>query len=661
MLGWFSVIFALAGFYLATLKVINDAVGKPLRLYAGTQKNGVFYASLFLCFLAWALSCGVMSMVPVWGFTSSLPWAYCQAVNGVLGLVALIWAWPVLADFGQFRKRLTVRLSRAEKFVLLFIALVLAMYFYRVTIPWSDRDEIVAYGYFSKLMSSGRTLQDMLHEKGPQCYGSSFMVQSWDAMLYGLVNDTWLVRFARLLNFVFCGFGVFSFLRLVGARRFWSLTAVAGFLSIPELSYLAVSTKVDAVVMMFELAALLAVAMAFVIYWKDTESQGSLRAAAYLSVFALAGAAFAFGNRFSGIIVMVLCAGCGWFFLNKFLRRPWAAFAVVFALFCFLMFISASGCWANIVIYGNPIYPTKPFWPFQNGTYVSTFTMEWFRANWNIVGFPPVVLQVYLVFALGVGLELLAKALPFLNCLPMAAMRTTSMGWPFPFILGVFFWPFFRGSNKALDLIAGLFIFQLVSWSLGLHYSRVFLASSTLMILAMALMADMEVPSSDRVRSGIQKLVRVWVIISLMLSLLFQVWWFEKRYWGLFLITSEQRYHAAAEFVKNREDNREQNLPTFQEVRTLNRFFLDRDARPLVYVVTYSGVLHAIFDGRIHIKNFDSSDPWCGEGKYILINPGMLRENGPSLRVALMRYFPVHVLTTPDTGWELYSVVGASR
>ena len=171
---------------------------------------------------------------------------------------------------------------------------------------------------------------------------------------------------------------------------------------------------------------------------------------------------------------MGLCAVCAWFFLTKWTKRPFTSLGYILVLSVLFLFIAAPGNWVNLVIRGNPIYPLKPFWPFQNGAY--TDTVDSFRANWNIVGLPPVILQVYLIFVLGVGLELLAQVFPFLNCLPMATVRKTSMGWPYPLVLCIFFWPFFIRSNKVLNLIVGIFIFQLTCWSLGLHYSRLFVA-----------------------------------------------------------------------------------------------------------------------------------------------------------------------------------------
>ena len=66
-----------------------------------------------------------------------------------------------------------------------------------------------------------------------------------------LVNDTYLIRFRRIKNLIFCGLGIYSFLHVLNVQRKWCLLAVACLLSTPELCYLGVGLKVDAIVMMF--------------------------------------------------------------------------------------------------------------------------------------------------------------------------------------------------------------------------------------------------------------------------------------------------------------------------------------------------------------------------------------------------------------------------
>ncbi len=656
MLEWVSAVFAVVGFYLASLRWLSWSVGKLPEegIFSEEKERGYFF--LFLSFLAWALANGLMSLVLVWGYFADASLLFRSSLNGAVGFVLFLIGWPVV---GRFRKVVRFlpfsKFERREKFILGFLAIVLVLYVYRVSLPWGDHDETAFYGYLSKLISGGRTFKDILRENFYIGFVRSQLVQSWDAQLYGLVNDTYLIRLGRLANLLFCGLGIFSFLRLIRVSRFWSLAAVAGFLSVPELSYLALSLKVDSVVMMFELAALLAVAWAVLIYWRDKRSAGLSQAAFYLVTTALLLSAFAFGNRFSGIIPMVLSAGCAWFFLTRTTKRPIVSLLGVLVLFAFFMFISAPGYWVNLALYGNPIYPTKPFWPFQNGQYA--YGME-FWSNYNIVGLPPVVLQAYLIFALGIGLELLAKAVPFLNFLPMAQIRTTSMGWPYPFILCIFFWPFFMRSNRALNIIAGLFVFQLIFWSMGLHYSRLFVASSALMILAAVIMADAAVSPGDVLRVRLQKTIRVWIIFSLVLSFLMQVWWFGKRYWGPVLVTSEQRYHAKVGFLKSK-DYLETNVPTLEEAEVLNRLFLGAEVRPVVCVVTQSKeIIQVLFDRHINIGTSGWRDPGVEGARFLLINPEYWKENKGFDKQALLRHFPVHVLTTPETKWEVYSVIG---
>jgi len=656
MINWLSAILAIFGFYLATLRLFCKHVDPGFKNSGLSRDREEAYFFLFLSFLAWAVSSGLMALVPVWGYftDASLLSRYC--LNGAIGFILLVIGCPVLHNYRKVGVLFSsIRFERKEKFILSFIALVLLMYAYRVTIPWADWDETRCYGYLSKLIAGGRTFRDLFQENALIEFVRSQLVQSWDAQLYSLVNDTYLVRLNRLFNLLFCGLGVFTFLRLIRVRRFWSLAAVAGFLSIPELSYLALSLKVDSVVMMFELTAFLSIIMAFVIYWHEEKSEGLPRIIFYLSTIALLLTAFAFGTRFSGLISMGLCACCACFFLIRQTKRPFASLGGVLALSAFFMFIVAPGYWMNLLIYNNPVYPLKPFWPFQSGAYVYDFGK---LSIYNILGLPPVFLQIYLIFALGSGLELLAKALPFLNCLPMAAAKTQSMGWPYPLILCIFFWPFFMKSRKVLNLVAGIFIFQLILWSLTLHYSRVFIASSILTILAAVIMADQGKLAQDSFRFRVQKVLKFWIIFSLILSLLFQFWWFGKRYWGPFLAGAEKRYYAKIGFLKTK-DYQEKNEPSLRDIEMLNSFLLNAGDKPVVYVLTYSReVMQILFDKHIYIKAFNLDAPWAGGGKYLLINPKFLEDSKVWNMQALADYFPVHVLTTPENKWELYTVAG---
>lgn len=662
MINWICAIFAFSGFYLAALRLFSRCTDEVFSksVFGGDKDTAHFF--LFLSFLSWVAVSGLIALVLAWGYFANVSLSFRYWLNGAVGLILLTAGWPVLHNYKKVVTAFSqIRLERREKLILIFIAVLLLMYLYRVTLPWSDTDEASCYGYLSKLIAGGRTFQDIFREKFNVVNLGSHLTQSLDSILYGLVNDTYLVRLNRLANILFCGLGIFTLLRIIRVRRFWSLAATAAFLSTPELAYLALSLKVDSAVMMFELAAFLSIIMAFIIYWRDVKSRLLSKVAFYLSAAALLLAVFAFGNRFSGIFSVALCAGCAWFFLARQTKRPFTSFGAVMILSAFFISMASPGYWANLIIYSNPVYPLKPFWPFQNGNYTCVNTMELFRAGFNIVGLPPVILQIYLIIVLGIGLELLAKPLPFLNCLPMTAIRKGSMGWPYPFILSIFFWPFFIRSNKILNLIAGIFLVQFTCWSLGLHYSRLFVASSALMILAAVIMADQDIPAKDLIRQHVQKILKFWIILSLVLSLLLQFWWFGKRCWGAFLASAEKRYHAKIMFLKTR-DYLERNELTLRETEMLNIFFLNKEPKPVVYVLTSSCyVIHILFDKRIHAKVFDPVSPYAGGGKYILINPEYLQENKALSKQSLLRYFPAHVLTTPDTKWEVYTVSSDKR
>ncbi|MDD5129950.1 MAG: hypothetical protein PHS66_02710 [Candidatus Omnitrophica bacterium] len=653
MFNLLSAIFTVCGFYLATLNLFCK-YGREIyrKSFSGSDRERVYFF-LFLSFLAWAVSSGLMSVILVWGYFTNVSLFFRYFLNSTIGFIFLLVSWPVIRNYTQLNLfQAPYRFNAKEKIILVFLTILLCMYLYRMTLPWSDMDETLYYGYLSKLIAGGRTFRDIVKEDMFVAFARSHLAQNWDALLFGLANDTYLIRLNRLFNLLFCSVGIYTFLRLIRVSRFWSLAALAGFLSTPDLSYLALSLKIDAVVMMFELAAFLSIGMSFVIYWRNKKTLESCRIAFYLSLAALLVSAFAFGNRFSGIIPVLLCISFAVFFLIKLSKRVTISLFKVLALAVIFVFISAPGYWANTVLYGNPIYPTKCFWPFQNGAY--TLTMEQLKSSYNITGLPPVILQVYLVFVLSTGLELLARVFNFLNFLPMTVARFTSMGWPYPLVFCIFFWPFFCRSHKILNLIAVIFIFQLTFWSMGLHFNRVFLASTILVTLAGVIMADQKITASEGNRRLPQKALRAWFIFSLAISFIFQSWWLSKYNWGLFLFGAQQRYRGDIAFLEQK-GSCERNVLTFKEAVLLNKFFLQTGTRPVVYVFTCSReAIHILFDRRIHVKLFNFNSPYNGAGRYLLINPAFLDEDKTLDKGRLIQYFPVHVLTTPETGWQLY-------
>jgi hypothetical protein len=653
MINLISIIFSVCGFYLVSLAILFRCCSSIVKKEVLLSKEEEAYFFLFLSFLAWSVSSGLMALPLVWGYFINSSLLFRYSLNGAIGFVLLAIGLPVLRNYrGMMVLFSHVKLERKEKFILGFIVILLLIYLYRVTLPWADNDEVEIYGYLSKLIAGGRTFGDIFREGGLFGYVTSYLVQSRDALFYGLVNDTYLVRLIRLINLLFCGLGIFSFLRLIRVGRFWSLVAFAGFLSTPELAYLALSLKVDSVVMMFALAAFLSVLLGLAVYLQKKSLQWVSVLAICFSSVALLLAAFAFGNRFYEISTMILCAVCVWFFLTKQTKRPFVSLIGVLALSIILMFIACPGVLYNLFIYNNPIYPVKPPLFFQNASYTMISTQ--LKTECNIVGLPPVILQIYLIFALGVGLELAVKVLPFLSHLPMAVLKTSSsLGWPYPLIFSIFFLPFFIKYKKVLIFIALIFIFQLFFWSLTLHFGRLFIATNVLTILIAVIIADCNLPIQDRLRLNLQKVLRYWIIFSLAFSFIFQCWWFAKRYYGIFLFGADKRYKAKIGFLKTKT-YMEQNELTLRETLMLNGFF-KRENKPIVYVFTYSrGAVHILFDKHIHIKELSIGDPFSGGGRYLLINPDYLKNTKIVNRDILLRYFPIHVLTTPETKWELY-------
>ena len=195
-----------------------------------------------------------------------------------------------------------IKFSKFEWLLFFTIIMLILFYLYRSGIPWVEHDEMAVYGFLSKLIANGWSYEDVLNGWRWTVHSGPKMTESLDAQLFMLLNDPFLVRFSRFIGLMACSLGIFSFLRFFNVRRLWSLFAVAIFLSTPEICLLGLFLKVDAVIMSYELCALMNLTVAIWGYRYHPVKERE-RIVLPFAVTALILSFSSFGSRKSGLYI----------------------------------------------------------------------------------------------------------------------------------------------------------------------------------------------------------------------------------------------------------------------------------------------------------------------------------------------------------------------
>lgn len=351
--------------------------------------------------------------------------------------------------------------------------LLVVIYIPKVFVPWYDHDEMAVYGYMAKLIGNGWSNQDIMQsEKGAIIPWREMMVQSLDGLIFYLTGSTLAARVIRLMNLICLGVALFTFLQSLGVARRYCAAAFCGLLSIHELAWLGISLKADSTTMVFEGFGILVLARSFL---ADDATSG-LR----WSALGVAFSSFAIASRMSSLFLLALCMAR---FLYMIYKARYLHNMLLSAKIVPLAFVSigAISYIINWLEYKNPLHPfSAPL--FNSGIHAAS--LDTWRAYYN-VDLPSPLLQLYLIFHMALGLEvhpMFARLLEnFLGVsLPRASMP--SMGWLSPTLLVVFLAPLYL-SVRLIRVLTFEFIFLLLMWSFGIHYSRVFLAASLIPIL----------------------------------------------------------------------------------------------------------------------------------------------------------------------------------
>lgn len=537
VLGWW----AWGGFLVKTL------LWKQLRDTCQTERARSAVVLIAMP-LTWYLGQGVRGLVVSWGYYLGYPGAHVLWLTGVLGVAGFFATVQVFSKSKPSFKAPSLPRFSGPEYALIAVLLVVSVNFaWRAINPWYENDESLVYGYFAKAIANGWVFTDFIAYKFGHHYGPK-MIEALDAQLFAVNFDPLLAKIFRFANLVMSGFLLSGFVFCaVGVARLWAIALFVLLLAVPELAHLGVSLKIDAMVMGFEIAALVALFLALL----NRKSDAALNLSGAALFLSLCG----FASRQSGLYLAVLCSLVFASFAIKRPRWPIAALATI-ALWA----ICSVGYIYNYKAFGNPLYPFQAPGPFSSGQYV--FTLDHYRGYLNLKFLPPVLNEFYLLIHLALGFEVR----PHLTFLPHAPGRSLGMIWLSPAMLAIFAAPFFI-KQRTIAILTAVFIYLYVFWTQGVHFSRVFIAASMIPVTIAVLIASLRASSLEKSQRAVQKLVVMGLAATLLMGA-YYITKYSKRYphtWAA-AYSSEARFASDVALL---ESLGEKNIPNKNEIELL--------------------------------------------------------------------------------------------
>ena len=653
-----SVILSISGFYILTFRSIHTYLIPSLNRLFRTPSNSPL-PFLFILGIAWPISNSIRGLFTIWGYYLGAHVQVVSLITGAFGLLFIIIAKDTIRLIFSTRKLKTEFSSfgKSEWTICLIIMTTIICFLYQTAIPWFEHDEMVVYGFLTKLIANGWNFDDILSAWGRTVHYGPKLTESLDAQLFLFGHNSFFIRLSRFGNLILCSISIYAFLRLFNVNRFWSFFSIACFLNLPELGYIGLSLKVDSVVMSYELCALLNLSIAVwgYIEHKNTQTEGF---ALPFVLIALYLAFSASGSRKSGIYFALIAIIIFLFLIFRaHIKKYHSITNLNLSSIMVFIILSSAGYWINMYYFGNPIFPFKAPWPFDNGEFL--FVLDNYREKYNITNLPIVAKQLYLLFYLGLDFERIDKFIKISQYLPFIKYRFASISGPFPYLLSVFILPFFANRKKILCVLSGLFLYQLFAWSNGVHYSRVFLASSSITILISIIIVNMKQNYFSIFLKILQNALKIGLLLSLIGTFSFHLLKTAKIYNSTKPIYTEyQRYEAMCRLIRNRWYKSYNTLhwhkgdycPKKDTIDSINNI-LSQLSKPYVGVIASSGrTMHIYFDKGFFME-YDRKD--YKKVDLILVNRLFLKSISKELFPDIWKRFPVSLYESKNKNWIL--------
>ena len=376
---------------------------------------------------------------------------------------------------------------RDLKFIHFVLLVIIVIYFFSVInrnfIYWNDQDEITLYGYFTRLYAQEWTLSDNIFEE------QSRFIETLFSYFYLISENFILIRFLK--TFLFIGLSIIFYILIFNYTKSISISLIGVllFLLIPELSYVGpFSLKVDFMLFNFEILSIF-----FLLILLSNLNNLILRKSQILFSILSLGIIFslvAVTTKLTSIYLLIVNNFIFIFVLIKYkmlkeflISRYFFVIILTFFVTLFPQLIYKS------IVFQNPLYPFPGFWMnfFEDPQYSSLWdNPDRFNVNLGI----PIINEIYLLiyYSLGFSRSFYSYFNHFFDFHHPLDMGGT--GWLSPVTLIIFLTPFYFKQSKDLIFLSLIFIFLFIIWKSNMQYVRVFLASSTLMIIAFCIVVE---------------------------------------------------------------------------------------------------------------------------------------------------------------------------
>lgn len=566
-------------------------------------------ALLVLVSISWFLAMSFRGAIGMLGFYADVQIGNVAFITGLFGLIGWALAARELAKeinkplIREFFKTLNFEPRRWELVLFLVLLFQVSLYAYTSIVPWLGWDEMAIYGSFAKYVGNGWVAGDFVSRE--LYFSGDKFAEIVAAQEFYAVSDTYLARGLRVLNLVFCAVGFFGILRWMGTTSQWSLIIISGFLAVPDLVWLATSLKVDIVTTVLEASAFLLLGIGLVSMLPQHRNKIDSRT--NLFMLAVVFAAMGFASRFSGIYFLAFVGVTASIFI-LWESGNWPVKSLKFLVIIGLGALGGIGYLFNMVELGNPLYFFQGPWPFEHGEYVTT--MKTWGAKANITGIPPVAEQFYLLFHLALGVEAWTWKLG-ITSLPHAKAHAATMLWLSPAMLSILLVPFFIKRSGTVVVLGLVFIYWFTAWSLGFHYSRVFMAGSFVPVLIAGVIVSMDVGTLTKTQRYMRSFLAGGLILILLGFVPLQVFTviddnpFVNPFGG-----ARERYESNIEVLRNHVNFRDFQgpYPSYQEAKSISKILSDFP-KALVQMDRHGGQTYQILFDNGHFIGSSVDDP----------------------------------------------------
>ena len=386
--------------------------------------------------------------------------------------------------------------TKIEKLFLFMIFYMTFLHLHRAFAPWSDGDEIVTYGYNTKLIANGFTFSDKIVN------GYPIFAESLFSYFYLVSNSTLLPKIIKVLGLLSLGQLIFFLVHHFTKSRKYGYIGTLLLLITPELSYLGTSLKTDNLLMLFEGTSLLC--LMFLFYEKNKfEILFLTKSSIIITIFAV----ISFSIRFSGINCLLFISILLLIVLSKRDPRHLIVYMVITAIISSIFLI---GFWINIYLYKNPFYPLGGFWTdfFTNSLYSEDFHIEKLKLIYNINFYNSFVEYFYvpLYISFGFGTTLF----DWFTFIIHPLHKGVSIGWANPIIFLMFPITFLTIENKKLSFMTFSYLILYTVWFSSIQFTRIFLATTVLAILLY--ITAINYNYNNKIFNSIKKLALVYLL-----------------------------------------------------------------------------------------------------------------------------------------------------